>query len=383
MDFDYTPEQTALKREVTTFARNELNADLLENDQTGTFSREKWKKAAHFGLHGLPMPEAYGGSDRDLLTTVCAMEGLGYGCRDNGLIFSINAHMWSAQIPILRFGTDAQKAKYLPPLVNGDWIGVHAITEESSGSDAFNIKTTAKKRDSDGRYVLNGSKVFITNGPVADVIIVFATVDASRGTEGVSAFLVDRNTPGLDQSHSFQKMGLRTSPMGQIFLDDCEVAEEQRLGPEGAGMAIFNSSMEHERACILAANIGTLQHQLEQCIQRARSWERFGKPIGKFQSVSNRIAEMAVRLETSRLLLYKAAWMIAQGRRASVESAMAKLHVSECLVQSSFDAVQIFGAYGYTADLGIERDLRDAVGGTIYSGTNDIQKLIIARYKGL
>jgi alkylation response protein AidB-like acyl-CoA dehydrogenase len=178
-------------------------------------------------------------------------------------------------------------------------------------------------------------------------------------------------------------MGLRTSPMGQIFLDDCAVPVEQRLGAEGAGMAIFNASLDHERACILGANIGSLQHQLEVCIARARTWERFGKPIGKFQSVSNRIADMTVRLETARLLLYKAAWMIASGRRASMESAMAKLYVSECMVQSSMDAIQIFGGYGYTTELGIERQLRDAVGGTIYSGTNDIQRVIIARYKGL
>jgi alkylation response protein AidB-like acyl-CoA dehydrogenase len=309
------------------------------------------------------------------------MEGLGYGCRDNGLIFSINAHIWSAEIPLLRFGTEEQKERYLPRLVSGEWIGVHAMTEEGSGSDAFNVQTVARR--SGDRYVLNGSKVFITNGPVADVMIVFATVDPERGPAGLSAFIVEKGTPGFETSSGFHKMGLRTSPMGQVFLDACEVPVAQRLGAEGAGMAIFNASMDHERACILAANIGTLQHQLETCIERARGWMRFGKPIGKFQSVSNRIADMTVRLETARLLLYKAAWLLARGRRASMESAMAKLYVSECLVQSSFDAVQIFGGYGYTADLGIERDLRDAVGGTIYSGTNDIQRLIIARYKGL
>jgi alkylation response protein AidB-like acyl-CoA dehydrogenase len=381
MNFDYTPEQAELRHAAAEFGRTELNTNLIDDDAASRFSREHWDKAAKFGIHGLAMPEQYGGTHRDLLSTVIAMEGLGNGCRDNGLIFSINAHIWSAQIPLLRFGTEAQKERYLPGLVSGELIGVHAMTEEGSGSDAFNVATVAR-RDGE-RYVLNGSKVFITNGPVADVVIVFATVDRDAGPAGISAFIVEKGTPGFDAGHPFHKMGLRTSPMGQIFLDDCAVPVEQRLGAEGAGMAIFNASLDHERACILGANIGSLQHQLEVCIARARTWERFGKPIGKFQSVSNRIADMTVRLETARLLLYKAAWMIASGRRASMESAMAKLYVSECMVQSSMDAIQIFGGYGYTTELGIERQLRDAVGGTIYSGTNDIQRVIIARYKGL
>jgi alkylation response protein AidB-like acyl-CoA dehydrogenase len=381
MNFDFSPDQEEIRADVAAFARAELNAGLLEDDQAGRFSREKWVKAARFGLHGLPMPESYGGTDRDLLTTVCAMEGLGYGCRDNGLIFSINAHIWSAEIPLLRFGNEQQKAHYLPRLVSGEWIAVHAMTEEESGSDAFNVHTTARRDGSD--YILNGSKVFITNGPVADVVIVFATLDRADKTGGLTAFIVEKGTPGFDASRGFQKMGLRTSPMGQVFLDDCRVPVTHRLGAEGAGMAIFNASMDHERCCILAAGVGTLQHQLETCVARARSWERFGKPIGKFQSISNRIADMSVRLETARLLLYKVTWLLSQGRRASALCAMAKLYISECMVESSLAAIQLFGGYGYTADLGIERDLRDAVGGTIYSGTNDIQRLIIARYQGL
>jgi L-prolyl-PCP dehydrogenase len=381
MDFSFSPEQIELRRAVAQFAQAELNRNLTEDDREGRFTRDKWTAAARFGLQGLPLPEEYGGLGRDLLTTVCAMEGLGYGCRDNGLIFSLNAHIWSAEIPLLRFGTPAQRARYLPRLVSGEWIAVHAITEETSGSDAFNIKTTAKRRGD--RYVLNGSKVFITNSPVADVIIVFATVDPDSGPDGISAFLVERGAPGFAAPDGFEKMGLRTSPMGQVFLDDCEVHEEQRLGEEGAGVTIFNSSMEYERACILAANIGTLERQLEECIDRSRSWRRFGRPIGDFQSVSNRVSDMKVRLETARLLLYKAAWLKAQGKRASLESAMAKLYVSECLLASSLDAVRIFGAYGYTSELGVERNLRDAVGGTIYSGTSDIQRVIIARHLGL
>ncbi|HVT16748.1 MAG TPA: acyl-CoA dehydrogenase family protein [Thermoanaerobaculia bacterium] len=381
MDFEFTPEQVDLRLAVVEFARRELNAGLVEQERSGLFCREKWEKAARFGLLGLPLPEAYGGAACDLLTTVHAMEGLGYGCRDNGLVFAMNAHIWSAEVPILRFGTEEQKERYLPRLVSGEWIAVHAITEEGSGSDAFNLAATAIRRGD--RYVLNGSKVFITNAPVADLILFFATVDRASGPDGISAFLVERTTPGLAVTGGFEKMGLRTAPMGQVFLDDCEVLEGQRLGGEGAGAAIFNASMDYERACILAAGVGTLERQLEDCIERARTWKRFGKPIGKFQSISNKVADMKVRLETARLLLYKAAWLKAAGQRASMESAMAKLYVSECMVQSGLDAIQIFGGYGYMADYGIERDLRDAIGGTIYSGTSEIQRMIVARHLGL
>ncbi len=381
MDFDFTAEQEELKQAAREFAEGELNGDLLAQERAGKFSREKWQAAARFGLLGLPIPEEYGGTAHDLLTTVCVMEGIGYGCRDNGLIFSLNAHMWSAELPILRFGTDEQKARYLPRLVNGEWIGVHAITEEGSGSDAFNIAATATRQGD--HYLLKGSKVFITNAPVADVVVLFATVDPEIGPDGLSAFLVEKGDAGFSLSKSYEKMGLRTSPIGEIYLDDCAVPVERRLGGEGAGMAIFNSSMDYERACILAANIGTLERQLETCVERARNWERFGKPIGKFQSISNKIADMKLRIETARLLLYKTAWLKSQGRRASMESAMAKLYISECMVQSSLEAIQIFGGYGYMAEYGVERDLRDAVGGTIYSGTSEIQRMIVARHLGL
>jgi alkylation response protein AidB-like acyl-CoA dehydrogenase len=381
MDFDFTAEQQELRAAVASFAKSELAGDVTEAEKQGHFARAKWEAAARFGLHGLPMPEEYGGSNRDLLTTVAAMEGLGYACPDNGLIFSINAHVWSVEMPILRFGTPEQKERYLPRLVNGQWIGAHAITEEGSGSDAFNLSATATKRGD--RYVLKGSKVFITDAPVADLFVVFATVDASAGADGISAFLVEKGTPGLTASRAFEKMGLKTSPMGEVYLEECEVPASQRLGEEGAGPAIFNSSMDYERACILAANLGTLERQLERCIERAREWQRFGKPIGKFQSVSNKIADMKLRLETARLLLYKTAWLKAKGKRATMESALAKLYISECMVQSSLDAVQIFGGYGYMTEYGIERDLRDAVGGTIYSGTSEIQRMIVARHLGL
>lgn len=381
MDFDLTPEQEELRQAVARFAAAELNRGLAEDERAGRLRREAWQAAAGFGLLGLPVPEAQGGSGRDLLATVCAMEGLGRGCRDNGLIFALNAQIWAVQMPILHFGTEAQRERYLPGLLDGSRIGAHAMTEEGSGSDAFAVATTATRRGD--AYVLRGAKTFVTNAPVADLFVVFATVDREAGPDGITAFLVERGDPGLQVGRGFEKMGLRTSPLGEVFLDDCEVPADRRLGEEGAGVALFNHSMEYERACILAANVGTMERELEACVERARTWKRFGQPIGRFQSVSNRVADMKVRLETARLLLYRAAWLKSRRRRAALESAMAKLWVSECMLESSLDAVRLFGGWGYVAETGVERNLRDAVGGTLYSGTSDIQRVIIARLLGL
>jgi alkylation response protein AidB-like acyl-CoA dehydrogenase len=225
--------------------------------------------------------------------------------------------------------------------------------------------------------------MFVTNAPVADVALVFATVDPAKGMGGISAFLIDKGTPGFRVSRNIEKMGLRTSPMGELILEDCCVLVESRLGPEGAGVSIFNSSMEWERSCILGSHVGAMEHQLEEAIRYARQRRQFGQAIGKFQSVANRIADMKVRLETARLLLYKVAWLKKMGKPAVMEAALAKLYLSECFVQSSLDAIRTYGGYGYMTELEVERDLRDAVGGTLYSGTSDIQRMIIARWLGL
>jgi hypothetical protein len=327
------------------------------------------------------MPREFGGSDAGIMSTVLTMEGLGYACPDNGLIFSLNAQMWSLELPLLEFGTSEQKKKFLPGLVSGDLIGVHAMTEPDSGSDAFSLRTRAASKGD--RYVLNGSKLYITNAPVADLVIVFATVKPGSGFAGVTAFLVEKGTPGYSVGSPLKKMGLRTSPMGEIILTDCEIPVENRLGRVGAGMAIFNSSMEWERSCILASAVGAMQRQLEECIEYARTRKQFGQSIGKFESVSNKISEMYLRLEAARLMIYKVAWLKQQGKPAVMEAAAAKVFTSEAWVQSCLDAIQIHGAYGYMRDSGIEQDLRDSVAGTIYSGTSEIQRLIIARALGL
>lgn len=381
MDFSWTDEQLAFKKAVIEFAQKELNRDMIERDRDGEFARDLWKKCAQFGIQGLAVPEKYGGADTDILTAMLTMEGLGYGCNDNGLIFGINAQMWSVQHPILAFGSEEQKQKYLPGMVSGEIIGAHGMTEPDTGSDAYNLRSRAERVN--GGYVLNGSKMFVTNAPVSDLSVVFATLDPTKGMWGITAFIVENGTQGYSISRDIEKMGLRTSPMGELILQDCFVPEENRIGPEGIGARIFNSSMEWERSCILASNLGTMERQLEKTIQYAREREQFGQPIGKYQSVANRIVDMKVRLETARLILYKVAWLKKMGKATTMEAAMAKLYLSESFVQSSLDAIQTMGGYGYMTEFEVERDLRDALGGTIYSGTSDIQKNIIARLLGL
>ncbi len=381
MDFGLSDEQQQYRDEVVSFAQKELNEDLIRRDAESIFPLEAWRKCAKFGLQGLPVPEEYGGGGADPVMVVLAMEALGYGCKDNGLIFSLNAQMWSCEVPVFAFGTEEKKRLYLPGLCDGSLIGVQAMTEPGSGSDAFGLVTTARKT-SHG-WVLNGTKTFITNAPVADLFVVFASTDPSLGFAGLSAFLVEANRPGLTVGRPFHKMGLRTSPMSEVALSDCEVPAENLLGKTGAGMAIFNRSMDWERGFILASAVGTMQRQLERCIEYARERTQFGQPIGKFQAVAHKIAEMKVRLETSRLLVYRLGWLKGKGKVAPLDSATVKLYVSECYVRSSLDALQIHGGYGYMAEYELEREVRDAIASRIYSGTSEIQRNIIAGSMGL
>ncbi|HEX2110012.1 MAG TPA: acyl-CoA dehydrogenase family protein [Gaiellaceae bacterium] len=380
IDFELSDEQTSFREAVLEFARRELAGD-KGGGKGEHFSREAWRKCAEFGIQGLPVPPEYGGTGARATTIIVALEALGYGCSDNGLIFSLNAQMWACEIPIVRFGAETQKRRYLPGLCDGSLIAAQGMSEPSSGSDAFSLTTTArKKRD---RYVLNGAKTFVTNAPEADLFVLFATTDPGLGFAGLCAFLVERDTPGLTVGAPLEKMGLGTSPMSELFLDGCEVSNEQVLGRPGGGMAVFNSSMEWERGCILASTVGTMQRQVERCVAYARDREQFGQPIGKFQAVSHRIVEMKVRLETARLLLYRLGSLIDGGRATPIDSALTKLYLSECFVQSSLDALQVHGGYGYMKEYDLERDVRDAIGSRIYSGTSEVQRNVIARYLGL
>jgi alkylation response protein AidB-like acyl-CoA dehydrogenase len=382
MEFSWSAEQIAFEKKVIEFASENLGTGIVDRDRDGRFSRDDWSRCARFGIQSYPVPAEYSGRDEvDFMTAMLAMEGMGYGCPDNGLTFALNAQMWTVQLPIVHFGTDEQKRKYLPGLCDGTLIGAHALTEPDSGSDVFSMSTTAERRD--GGYVLNGTKKFITLGPLADVALVFATVDPDKGRWGVTAFLVDRDAPGLTVGPVRDKMGLRTVPFGELSFDDCFVPEANRVGPEGSGVSLSTSSLEWERCCILASQLGAMERQLEESIRYARERRQFGKPIGKFQSVANRLVDMKLRLETSRLLLYKAAWLKQSGKSAMLEAALLKLHLSESFVESSLDAIRVHGGVGYMSETGIERDLRDAVGGVIYAGTSDIQRNIVAGLLGL
>ena len=381
MDFDFSNAQQVLKQEAIEFAQRELNGQLIDHDQAGRFPRENWSKCAEYGVMGTPFPEEFGGQGADILDTVAVMEGLGYGCRDNGLLFGINAQMWSVQMPLLQFGTDAQKQRYLPGLIRGQMIGAHGMSEFEAGSDAFSLKTRAERRS--GYYELTGAKTFVTNGATADVFVVFATVDESRGFLGVTAFLVERDTPGFSTSEGLSKMGLNTAQMSQLVFDNCKIPLDQRLGREGNGGTIFNASMEWERSAILANYVGAMDYQLERCIAYAKQRRQFGKSIGKFQSIANKIVDMKLRLETSRLLLHQVAWLKKKDGKCPLEAALAKLHLSESWLESSLEATRIHGGYGFLTEFELERDLRDSVGGVLYSGTSEIQRNIIARHLGL
>ena len=382
MDFSLSEEQAGLRDSIVRFAREELNAGAAERDREQAFSRELWKKCGAMGLQGLPVPEEYGGSGLDPLTCAIALEALGYGCHDGGLVFSLCAHLLSCVVPLWMHGSEEQKKRYLPGLCDGTLVGVHAMTEPNSGSDAFALRTRAEP-DGDG-FRINGTKTFISNGPVADLVIVFAMTDASKGFHGgVTAFLVENGTPGFSPSRKFEKMGLRTSPIGELVFADVRVPQAAVMGAVGAGSSFFNAAMDWERICLFASHVGASERLLETAIAYARTRTQFGQAIGKFQAVSHRIADMKVNLEAARLLTYRAAWRLDHSRSASLDAAICKLFVSESLVQAALATVQVHGGYGYMTEYEVERALRDAVGSTIYSGTSEMQRNIIARWLGL
>jgi len=381
MEFELSEEQQELQNAAIEFARLELNDDVIRRDRDEIFSHQGWKACARFGVQGLPVPAEYGGMGLGITEAIAVMEGLGYGARDQGLLFSLNAHLWTATLPILFYGTEEQRQKYLPGLVGDALIGANGTSEPDAGSDVFAMRTRAEKKGD--HYLLNGAKTFVSNAPVANLFVVYATIDASLGPMGITAFVVDRDTPGLSVTRKLKKMGLRTSPMAEVVFENCVVPAGNRLGREGRGVAIFECSMEWERGCILANYLGLTRRQLESCIEHVRNRRQFGKPIGKFQSVANRVVDMKVRLDACRPLVYRIGRLKQMNKPAALESSVAKLFVSESLVKSCQDALQIHGGYGYMVEQGIERDLRDALGSTLYSGTTEIQRNIIANSLGI
>jgi alkylation response protein AidB-like acyl-CoA dehydrogenase len=382
MDFSFNADQRALRDQIIKFARKELNHDVVERDAAKTFPRDLWMKCGDMGLQGLTVPEEFGGANLDSLTTAIAIEALGYGCEDSGLVFAVCAHLLACVTPIWKYGTQEQKERYLPDLCSGRRIAVNAMTEPESGSDAFNMRTRAR-RDGDD-YIINGVKTFSSNGPIADVAVVYARTDDTKGyLGGITGFLVDKGTPGFMPGQAFDKSALRTCPIGELVFEDVRVPESAIIGKVGAGGPIFNQSMEWERTCLVAAHLGKMERLLEKSIDYAKTRSSFGKLIGQNQAVSHRIVDMKVRLEAARLLTYRAAMRLETSKAVGLDASMAKLFTSEALLETAIDTVRVLGGYGLMTEYGAERALRDAMAGTIYSGTNDMQRNIIAGWLGL
>jgi alkylation response protein AidB-like acyl-CoA dehydrogenase len=376
MDFTWTQPQDEIYQNILLFARTELN-----NNMTHWWTREQWRRCGDAGLLGLSIPEQYGGRGLDALTTARAVEAFGRGCEDMGLVFSAAAHLFACSMPVVEYASAALKERWLPGLCSGDLIGANAITEKDAGSDIFALKTKAV-RDGD-TYVLNGSKSYVSNGPVADLFVLYASTNPSHGYLGITGFLIEKSTPGLRVGEPFKKMGLTSTPACQIDLNECRVPLSNRLGLEGQGSLIFKRSMQWERACLFASYVGQMERQLEQVITYARERRQFGTAIGKKQAVAHRIADMKMRLEAARFLLYRACWLLAQGKDALLAVALSKLAISEAAVQGGLDAIHIHGSTGIACEAGIERMLRDAIPGTIFSGTSEVQRDIIASELGL
>lgn len=378
MDFSLTDEQKLFKQQVVEFAQNEILPGSGERDEEARFDRDVWDKAAEFGLMGLPFPEEYGGSDASVFETCLAGEALGYGSADMGFCLSWGAHIAIGTVPIWQLGNEEQKNKYLPKLCSGEWIAGLGLTEPEAGSDAAGIQTTAK-REGDV-YVLNGTKTFITNGPVGNVFVCLAKTDKEKGAGGISGFIVEKDFPGFSVGNEIHKMGHRSSPTSELIFDNCEVPAENLLGDENQGfMQVALATLEWERSLLLAAGVGGLELQLEQCIEYAKQRKQFGRPIAKFQAIQFKLADLKMWLETSRLIVYKVAWNKDQGIMDPMMASLAKLYVSEVGILAADQATQVFGGYGYTKDYPIERAIRDAKLGTLGGGTSEIQRWIIGR----
>ncbi|MGM0830772.1 MAG: acyl-CoA dehydrogenase [Bacillota bacterium] len=375
MNFKLSEEHEMIRKMVRDFARNEVAPTAAERDEEERFDMDLFKKMAELGLTGIPWPEEYGGIGSDYLAYCIAVEELSRVCASTGV--TLSAHTSLAGWPVYKFGTEEQKQKYLRPMAQGEKIGAYGLTEPGSGSDAGGMKTTA--RIEGDHYVLNGSKIFITNGGIADTYIVFALTDPSQRQRGTSAFIVEKEFEGFSVGKKEKKLGIRSSPTTEIVFEDCKVPKENMLGNEGDGFKIAMMTLDGGRNGIAAQAVGIAQGALDASVDYAKEREQFGKPIAANQGISFKIADMATSIEASRLLTYQAAWLESEGLPYGKESAMSKLMAGDTAMKVTTEAVQIFGGYGYTKDYPVERYMRDAKITQIYEGTQEIQRLVISR----
>lgn len=382
MNFGLTNQQQDLREEVLAFSKAYFNENLVERENHQIFDRTLWEKAGQQRLQGLCIPEKYGGRGLDALTTVIALEAFGEGCEDGGLCFAIAAHLLACCVPIWKHGSEAQKTYYLPKLSNGHWVAANAMTERHSGSDAFDLKTTATYQKPN--YLLDGCKTYVSNGPVADVIVTYASTNQSKGFYGgITSFLLDKEQHDFKASTSIDKMGVRTCQMGTITFDKLLISETAVLGREGGGGIIFNQSMDWERICLGAIHIGAMTRMLKATVQFVNERKSGGKAIGKNQAISQQLADLKVQLEAARLMTYQSAWAIGQKKNVSLEAASTKLFVSETYKNLATKIFQIHGGLAFRENHEAERMVRDAMGSTIYSGTSEIQKNIIIKLMGI
>jgi alkylation response protein AidB-like acyl-CoA dehydrogenase len=375
MNFQLSEEHEMIRKMVRDFARNEVAPTAAERDENERFDREIFDQMAELGLTGIPWPEEYGGIGSDYLAYAIAVEELSRVCASTGV--TLSAHTSLAGWPVFKFGTEEQKQKYLRPMAEGKKIGAYGLTESGSGSDSSAMKTTARL-DGD-HYILNGSKIFITNGGVADIYVVFALTDPEKKQKGISAFIIEADFPGFSVGKKEKKLGIRSSPTTEIIFQDCKVPVANRLGAEGDGFKIAMVTLDGGRNGIAAQAVGIAQGALDAAVDYARERHQFGKPIAANQGISFKLADMATSVEAARLLTYQAAWLESNGKPYGKESAMAKLLAGDTAMKVTTDAVQVFGGYGYTKDYPVERFMRDAKITQIYEGTQEIQRLVISR----
>lgn len=353
-----------------------------KQDEGSYWTRAQWQYCGDLGLLGLSVPTHFGGQGLGTLETAHMLEAFGYGCSDMGLVFSVAAHLFACCMPIVEQSNAFLQEHILPALCSGKLVGANAITETEAGSDVFAMKTVAQL--SGDAYILNGTKSYVSNGPIADIFIVYAVTNSYHGYFGITGFVVDRATPGLSFGEPFQKMGLTTTPACQITFQDCRVPLTHCLGEEGQGALIFTRSMQWERSCLFAGYVGMMERQLEQTIHYAQKRQQFGKALGKNQAISHRIVEMKLRLESARLLLYRACSLFESDEEdIQMAISLSKLAISEAAIANSLDAIRIHGSIGIEREYGIESMLRDAIPSTIFSGTSEMQREIIANKLGL